>query len=227
LEIFGPKIVMLAQGTAAGLACAAATVEISSDEGSTGAICPDACARLRDALYHWAMETFSGLRDKALGLGASRVLPLLTRELFGAAATLVHSDGAEQPAAATVAVPVEASPKQLMEDVLAGCAGGTHLSLMQIMLEIALRGGDGDALSPERVGRWLSSHPKVDAHRPVERRRLYGQISRIYPLVVRDEEAGDAIDAFEFCKTRECRGCRYEQVCPVTFPELRRRKQLL
>jgi hypothetical protein len=172
------------------------------------------------------MTAFPCIRDRAEALRAQRVLPLLVGQLFGAGRASSNTDRSseEVPVPAT---PEEPAPGDVMEDVLATCAGRGSVAMIQVMLEIALRGAGGEALSPERVGRWLSSHSRVDHRRPTERRRLYGQISRIYPLIAIDGRSGEAADAFRFCTDQVCGGCRYQQVCPAEFPELRRRKQSL
>ena len=227
LEVFGPRIVVMAQGSAAGLACAVTTIDLSATEAETVAIDLERCDQLRNALNHWSLAASAKLLDRAGCLDGQRVLPMLAQELFGNVATTCPRHKTEEPRLPAVAAPPEPTPTQLMEDVLAACGRAGHVAMIQVMLEIALRGAGGEALSPERVGRWLSSHPKIDQQRAISRRRLHGQISRIYPLIAGNGQPSDASEAFGFCADRPCGGCRYEQVCPVTFPELRRRKQAL
>ena len=226
-DTFGPRIVVAARAIAAGLACSVVSVELpEGGERSAFGVRTDLDG-LRDRLHEWSMAAFTRLQAAAGGLPAERLLPAILQELFGLKASL------SAPAATGVAmaeagdlssVPTAPSPAQLMEDVMTACATVGHLSMAQVMLEIALRGAGDPSLSPERIGRWIASHPRVDAGRPTERRRLHGQISRIYPLVTSAGEGGDPADAFRFCLESTCGECRYDKVCGFVFPEMRRRK---
>ena len=104
------------------------------------------------------------------------------------------------------------------------CAAGGWISMAQVQLEIALTNCADDSLSPERVGRWVAARPEIDSGRAMQRRRLYGQVSRIYPVSAEGVEPRDPTKAFEFCTGSVCRECRYEPICDSTFPGMRSTK---
>lgn len=227
LEVFGPRIVMTNGASFAGLACDVLLAEVGDEIDELESVDVAAAAAFRDDLYHWSMTVFPRMRRAALGAPAARVVALLQNELFGTVVPnsspmeLIH-EGAEvgNPKANTE------RPSETMESVLEACGKG-DVSMIQVMLELALRDARGDEFSPERVGRWLSSHATVDRERPVERRRLFGQISRIYPRAAGGYVSSDPTDAFGFCQGRSCDGCRYLPVCDATWPGLQPRKNSL
>jgi hypothetical protein len=226
LDVFGPRIVLMAEGSAAGLPCTATAVGIGATDVDVPPFDRFASAALRDDLFHWSMAAFADIGECVPGVPADRVLTVLQEQLFEAEAVTVLMAEPSGIAAATPAERPEPTPADLMEDVIDACIDGCgHVAMTQVMLELASRGASGEVFSPERVGRWLAAHPRIDRDRPVERRRLYGQISRIYPVVTKDGVLGEAVDAFRFCTDRGCGDCPYDPICAATFPELQRRKQ--
>ncbi len=227
LDVFGPRIVIAACAATAGLACNVVAVDLPEDDGGrrVGAVlAPD---DLRDDLSAWSMGSFASLKAMAGALPVHRLLPVIMQDLYGDEELVPFVIAAgRDPAAGDdfVGKDTGPSPARMMEDVMAACGGGDHLAMVQVMLEIALRGGGGPSLSPEHVGRWLASHPRIDTERPTDRRRLHGQISRIYPLGAAAGQDVDPTSAFRFCLDRACGGCRYEGVCGSVFPEMKRRK---
>ena len=226
LDVFGPKILLAERGVVSGVAVPVVTVDLPADAGAPSfALGAEQAAELRDALYMWSMRNAADRAGRAGLLTADDVLPAIYRELYGADAIkrAAEREGVGQALDATAVVQLHQSPAEVMAAIVDACGGG-YLAMVQVMLEIALRGGDDASLSPERVGRWLAAHPAVDAGRPTERRRLHGQISRIYPLVTPHPGDADPATAFDFCLGRTCGECRYDSVCGSTFPDLRRRK---
>jgi len=167
------------------------------------------------------------------GLGAAAreaIDALIGRCPPPAASDVVRSDGiaimADHDARP---VQSEVGDGRLMEEALAACMPeeGGCLSLLQLMFEVALRGGVGADYSPERVGRWLVTSGLLEPEAPVTRRRLYGQISRLYELR-REGASGDAAPSgnpFAFCVETSCDGCRYARVCPSIAPGMSSRKR--
>lgn len=225
LDVFGPKIAIMDRGSVAGLACASITVDLplGGSEPCYARLDRDG-DEARAALYQWSMGASARLHAIAGCLSPERILPTIARELFGEAGMATRP---ASPGVALQASPIEeasSSPPEVMQDVMSRCGSGGYLALVEVMLEIALRDGDQSSLSPERVGRWIASHTSVDTDRPTERRRLFGQISRIYPLTTSNPRSADPAAAFAFCVRRTCGECRYDSICGATFPNLRRRK---
>jgi hypothetical protein len=225
LDVFGPKLVFSSTACASGLGCTVYDVEISGVPEPSAPMPAAVLAGLRDMLNVWAMDAVSRLRDH-LGpqAPASSVLPALLADLFhNRDGDLVTSPPARAPG--PYSSQAKPSPERRMERMLEGCAGRDWLSMVQVMLEIALIAGDDQTYSPERVGRWLAARPEIDGSIATERRRLYGQISRIYPLRI-DQGASraEAASGFDFCLSRVCSDCPYQNVCDATFPGMRKLK---
>lgn len=222
LDVFGPKLVLTAAGTAAGLAVAVETLDLAT----SGAIAADvhppvAVQAARDALYAWAMCFHASGRGVKAPDG---LLEMLAEELHGAEQ---DQPGDGLPTVGLQPVrQAEPTPMDEMDVVLDVVGSGGYAAMIQVMLEIAVRGGDPATFSPERVGRRIATHRRIDAAAPVERRRLLGQISRIYPLADVGRER-DAASAFRFCLDRGCGECRYDKVCESVAPALRKRKRSL
>lgn len=229
LDVFGPKIVIANRFFTLGLAAPAVTIDLP-DRHPTSEIMQDASLHaLRDDLHAWAMSNVGLLGNAEAHLRPDRLLAELKRHFgFDANFSGEQPQIQEQPQAdLPVPVPAECNSTQLMEEVLASCATGSYLAMVQVMLEVALRNSDDPSLSPERIGRWLASHPRIDKDRSCERRRLYGQISRIYSLADSEGSTDAPASAFDFCRKTACFGCRYRTVCGSVFPELKQRKAQL
>lgn len=220
LDVFGPKLVLAAGGSAVGLSGVFETIDMPQQAAGSAAVSPDVAANVRDALHAWAMR----FHVQLTGIPADRILPTIAEALHGCGDAV----SAIEPGAVLLrpVAELERSPADEMEDVFDAVGSIGHVAMIQVMLEIASRGLDPDAFSPERVGRWIAAHPRVDRDAPVERRRLHGQISRIYPLIGATADAdADATSAFAFCLERACEDCRYETVCGGAYPDLHRRKR--
>lgn len=141
------------------------------------------------------------------------------------------------------------SPEDLLREamrqcVLRGCRDG--VSLMQLQLEIAalLDPGDEDdpdmmrLRDPQFIGMQLRSLGLHHSDRPQERRRLWGQEMRIYPIdpdfvaavVESERQAGGTTappqDAFAFCMAPQgnvhpaCGDCPYAAACTERYTKV-------
>lgn len=227
LDVFGPKLVISGTVSANGLGCTVYDVDLGSGLGApTSPISSAVSAEVRDMLHIWSMDAFARLRA-SLGAqaSASAVLPAILDDLFGARDGRADASGVAQPTTKSHRSGYDVAPARRMQDILGRCVGGDWLSMVQVMLEIALVGGDDASYSPERVGRWLAARPEIDSTLGTERRRLHGQISRIYPLISPSGSGrADASSAFNFCLGRVCGDCPYEPVCETNFPGMRKVK---
>lgn len=223
LDVFGPKIVISANEIAAGLACSAEIVQMPQGV-SSATISKSHNDSVRDALHVWSMRSFKALQSACVDKHAGEMMRIVAQELFGSVPMPPLDTATTSQAPTPAPQPRQRAPNEVMDDVMAACGSNGYLSMVQVMLEIALRGANGPHLSPERVGRWVTTHASIDASRLIERRRLYGQISRIYPLESCSHERRDITAAFEFCTNRVCGECRYDSVCATTFPGMQDRK---
>ena len=103
------------------------------------------------------------------------------------------------------------------------------VAMPHLLLEMAsLARGPFEAPSAETVGRTLLAVGARTADGRIERRRLHGEVTRIYRLDTRFQSppgtAAAAYDPFGFCQG-PCTACRYEGVCPDVVPSLRRSKR--
>lgn len=219
LDVFGPKLVLAAGGSAAGLSGVFETVDMPTEAVEGPVVATGLVEDVRDALHAWAMTFHVRLR----GVPADRILPTIAEALHGSGIAPPAMSAPDEP---RPAAEPEVSPADEMEDAFGAVGSAGHVALIQVMLEIAARRRDPDTFSPERVGRWIAAHSRVDRDAPVERRRLHGQISRIYRLTGAADDA-EATSAFAFCLERVCGDCRYGTVCGTVYPDLHRRKRAI
>ncbi len=110
--------------------------------------------------------------------------------------------------------------ERLMTEAFEACAGAGDLSLSmtQLMMEVAVRGGDPAEFTPERVGRWLAASGFLAPGASATRRRLHGHISRLYELDRQSDQEAASMDPFAFCVSSRCTDCRYAGVCEAVAP---------
>lgn len=238
LRIFGPRAVIAKTAPSDGLGCALEIVGLDALGALKRKPALDAAiSELRDCLYAWSMSTIGEVTRRVQGLAGTDVLAMIL-ELVGA--DLDRQQSPDIPAARETAV-VETSPvarataapaRVNPADTLAAAfatttRGRDTLSMIELMLELAVLEADPEECNPERVGRWLAAHEKVDHSVPVTRRRLHGQISRLYSLLPERAALGTGPESktvFSFCQGKACGGCRYEAVCDRICPGMRDRK---
>ncbi|USI73939.1 hypothetical protein [Sphingomonas morindae] len=216
LDIYGPKAVIGARIAGSGLGCRVEEVELS--DATPCDFLPSEAGALRDDLYLWSMNLMEELGGGWRKAGVPDALAFAEEQMFAEAESPIL------PAPQERSDPLRPSPEEVMRKVLVACGNGGHLAMVQVLLEVALHGGDPEALTPERVGRWLAIQPEVDAG-AMTRRRLHGQISRIYKLNSGDTPVSDdPAAAFAFCVEKPCAECRYSEVCGAIFPGMHARK---
>jgi hypothetical protein len=177
------------------------------------------CNALVDRLYRWSMKAICDVPNWSIGDGKA------VGAILGLNGTI-----APHEAPSIVDPPrVEAGGEEIMEAAFKACtaSGQGFISITQLMLEAALRGGAGPDFSPERVGRWLAGSGKLRVGAAPVRRRLHGHIVRLYELEGVDTEGlGQSSDPFAFCASKACDECQYHTVCSAVVPGLRDRKSV-
>lgn len=176
---------------------------------------PDLLCRLIDDLYVWSMEAVGALTGvrTASGRDALRAIADL------AGVKLAYLDG--------VGAPPEASLDAILRSSVDACLAttGHQVSLTHITLEAALLGALGDACSPERIGRWLASSGLLVEGARIDRRRLFGHITRIYEFRRALPTVAGSDDPFAFCTSNRCETCRYAEPCAALFPDMQARRR--
>lgn len=217
LQVFGPRMVLSSMpGGALGLAGVMVMVDPIA---STMAI-PSAwnAQDLVDRLYSWSMDVAEAVGDDE-DVSADLVAMLAPWSSLGPSQSVAADCADVHEVGGLLGGGNAVDPVALMGTAFDRCSSGrTDLTLAELALEAALDGGVGDAFSAERIGRWLSRRPQIDPSRPVVRRRLYGEIMRIYPLRNGGESKGD--EPFGFCGS-PCATCRFDRVCGEVMPALR------
>lgn len=207
----------------------------------TAAMPPDAglpddlldVAEVRDELHTWAMceaagvaEAYRPFRSEARSRRDEIAAPLR------AIAALSDDDAFAVRLEQALAAEVEISAEPL--GALAGRAlrtlveeGAVEVAMPHLLLEMAVAArGPLQLPSSETLGRTLLAIGARGKDDPVDRRRLHGDVTRIYRLaegfVARFErKPASAGGAFAFCKRGACPTCRYDGVCETVTPNLR------
>lgn len=194
-------------------------------------------ADVRDELHTWAMcqaaavaEVYRPLRSVAVSRRDEIAAPLR------AVAALSDDDAFAARLELALAAEVELSSEPI--DALAGRAlrtlvaeGMVEVAMPHLLLEMAVEArGPVNLPSAETLGRTLLSIGARGKDDPVDRRRLHGEVTRIYRLageyVARVENrATMAVGAFAFCTRGPCSSCRYDGVCDTVTPGLRAAKR--
>jgi len=222
LRTFGPRVVVRERPAPVALLPDEACVQIGSpvDRGRAPAG-DEQIQDVVDGLYVWSMHRIEAFarREASAPFDARSPLDVILQD----AGIPVETIAAGEAAVSECIYDAE----QLMREAVLFCMrdSGSDLSITRVALEAALRGGQGEEFSPERVGRWIFKSGVTDPTAPLTRRRLYGHICRIYRLGTPDSYVGAAdVDPLAFCASRECGECRYLPVCPSVVPGLIQRK---
>lgn len=215
LHTFGPRLIFRSRSAPVPLTPDEIIIQIEEDDGNCVRGKPEPLDGLRDDLYRWSMEIAQSLADQPSPSGD---LFAWIRQLSGVEPTMI---------AAPVKPEVIGTLDEILSSALEECraSSGLVISSAQLSFAASLRGLQPDQYSPERLGRWLSATGQLDEFQPVTRRRLFGQIVRIYNLRQRPGETPSAKSPFAFCDTRACIGCRYAAPCAQIAPELRKKKR--
>lgn len=238
IDYFAPKVVTNIAGADAVLL--SRMLAVRSGRIPAGAVLPPPVAdvaSLRDELHTWAMcevgaviAAYAPLRAAAGDRGAEIAAPLRAVAAMIAdpvlAARLEKALAADAPVAAE---PLETVLSRALRE-LVETEGVIEVAMPRLQLEVTLRaGGHHPVPSAETLGRLLLSIGARGADDRADRRRLHGEVVRIYRLASRfvetlDRPAEPAADAFAFC-AGACSLCRYDAVCDATVPQLRRAKE--
>lgn len=230
LRIFGPRVVVSALPPPQAI-IASSLVLRTCEDGIAGSGDLAMVSRLRDDLYTWSMSEIGAVRSAAStehfhSLGALICIAGLAFDYL----LLARLEGLTDQAHGSAQQVEMESPDDTFDRALANCIGrsaGCFISLTQFQLELALLGVEAADASPERLGRWLASSPLVESGAGVARRRLYGQITRIYRLrnfVGVDGKTDDPTEGLDFCARRPCEACALDSVCVATIPGLKSEK---
>lgn len=191
---------------------------------------------LRDELHTWAMceaasvaDAYAPLREAARDRRAEIAAPLraiaTVAGLPDLARRLEEALAAEPEAVAeTLEVVLGRALRRIVGD-----EGATELAMPRVLLEIgSMSDGRVRLPSAESLGRLLIAIGAREADGEVARRRLHGEVVRVYRFSERFMESVGrpptaAPDAFAFC-SGPCGRCPYDAVCETVVPGLRRAK---
>ena len=209
LRLFGPRVVCVARPLALDWPD---LVSVAISPGSAADPRIRVTQELLDRLHVWSMQEVGRFVEAASHLGD------------GIAALGILAPGSSRVSASIEHEPDvgSSSPADLLEKAFNAvrATAGRKISIVELTLEAALAGGEGDAFTPERIGRWLAGSGAVDLAAGVERRRLFGHITRLYLLAGSSRAAQGPADPLDFCRRQRCGECRFEAPCGRLFPEL-------
>ncbi|WP_156348845.1 DUF3631 domain-containing protein [Sphingomonas sp. Leaf230] len=187
---------------------------------------------LRDELHVWAMCEIERVHLSYLPIAASS----MTRRDEIAAPLRAVADVAggdwreklERVLSAEVSIAIEPIGTVLSKALrqLISEFGVTEVAMPHLALEMMLVArGSIELPAAETLGRLLLTSGARERHDVVERRRLYGEVTRIYRISANYLSAvGQPVisssDPFTFC-TGPCSACRYDAVCDTAVPWLR------
>lgn len=193
-------------------------------------------AALRDELHVWAMceathvaKAHAVHRDAARDRRAEIAAPLRALADLAGGGTL--AERLEEALAAepdAVAEPVEELLGRALRRLVAE-EGAVEVAMPRLALEMAvLARGPFELPSAEALGRLLLRVGARTADGRVDRRRLHGQVVRVYGLADRwlaavGRPAVPPPEPFAFC-TGPCQACPYDDACDAAAPGLRRAK---
>lgn len=232
LDFFGPKVVSNIGGCDPVLSSRTLQIAMrpvpADAEIDAGLI---DCADLRDELHVWAMcdvglvsEAYRPLAAAARDRRAEIAAPLraLAEVAGGSWAGRLSEALATGP---QVVEPVDAVLSRALRRLVAE-EGVIELAMPRLALEMAAQArGPLEMPSAESLGRMLLALGARDRTGEVERRRLHGEVTRVYRLsdsFLHEVGAGGAADdaPFSFC-SGACSACRYDAVCKDAVPWLK------
>jgi hypothetical protein len=238
LDFFGPKCITNTLGadevlgsrlikiTTAPIPEGSDLAELPGSDGSRASV-------LRDELHCWGMaraaDVAASYRDNRQRRGRREEIEAPLRAIarkIGEGFERRLSTALDRPSFGSLALqPAE----RLRRAVVASGAQGA-VTIQQLQLEMALADFGNDPVSPETIGRLLSSCGYRGAGEAV-RVRLNGTLCRVVDL---DGPAAPAegkpvanIGALDFCRKTTCGACRYSSVCATTLPDLHAGKRQL
>lgn len=238
VDYFAPKVVTNIAGADAVLL--SRMLAVSTGPMPLDAVLPPGVAdvpALRDELHTWAMcaasdvlSAYSPLRDAANDRRSEIAAPL--RAIAEVAGDASLTERLERSLAAEpdlVAEPPEATLSRVLRRMVED-EGVVEIAMPRLMLEMSVSaGGRFTSPSSESLGRLLIAVGAREADGPVDRRRLHGEVVRIYRLSGRylsklSPPDVPPPDAFAFCAA-PCSGCRYDGVCGEVAAGVRRAKE--
>lgn len=192
-------------------------------------------AALRDELHVWAMcraadvvEAYAPLRDAARDRRAEIAAPLrAVATLAGLPEVTVRLEVALAAEPDVAVEPVDVLVRRILRRLVAE-EGVVEIAMPRLQLELAGCSTAGAAPSAETLGRMLVTIGVRDADGRVDRRRLHGEVVRVYRLSDRFVTAvgradGAPPDPFAFCADL-CAACPYDAVCGEVAPSVREAK---
>lgn len=225
LRTFGPRVVCCAREPAL---LWGDTLRVAVKE-ATRLLPASDHADLVDRLYVWAMGAFARLGIGMRGCSGLDCLEVIAPGLGGfAAPTVDAADDVGLASGLGCSAGSGRTPDVIMESALneARRRTGGIVSIVQLTLEAALAGAEGEAFSPERIGRWLVASGALAPGEAVGRRRLFGHITRLYALAGEVPADRQNDDGLGFCARNSCGACRYRDPCARIFPALNAARRL-
>lgn len=217
LRTFGPRLVVRARPSPVQLAEDDIVMRLA-EAGSRPADRERAdLTALRDDLYCWSMEFVAAQAGVKRGV---------IDDPYAWIAGQVGLERADTPVSSAPAA--AGTIDEILLAALEECraATGRAISSAQLSFAAYLRGLKPGDYSPERLGRWLAATGQLVEDDAVTRRRLHGQIVRIYRLKQSGNNEPEAGDPFAFCTGVPCDQCRYAEPCRIIMPGLRQTKAM-
>ena len=228
LDFFGPKCITNTRGVDEVLGSRMVRIATASapvESIVTFGLGPDnrRAQELRDELHCWGMAS----APDVLAAYSERLRRSDRRqEIEAPLRVLGHLVGPEFERHLTLALgknggrSARPGPEQRLALALEACGSLSAVTIQQLQLELALADPSGDPMSPETIGRLLSSagHRKSGS---AVRIRLNGVLCRVVELTAPAGNPSQVLGGgpLEFCREQTCDRCRYRAVCPLTLPE--------
>ncbi|MBW6528539.1 DUF3631 domain-containing protein [Sphingomonas sp. RHCKR7] len=193
-------------------------------------------AALRDEAHVWAMcsapDVEAAYRPLSSAVGSRSdeiAAPLRAMAVLAGGSWAIRLEESLDSAQTIMAEPLDALLERALRRLVAE-GGARALAMPHLRLEMALASPVAPLPSAETLGRMLLGAGARREADTVERRRLHGEVVRIYRLAddyVTERRVADSPaepDPFAFCTGRRCAECPYDPVCDATAPGLRERK---
>lgn len=192
---------------------------------------------LRDEAHAWAMCAVADV-DALYRPLAARVGSRSDEIAAPLRAMAVLAGGSWSARLETSLAAAEPRAAEPMESVLARALrrlvaeeGAFEFAMPHLRLEMASSSPTTVLPSAETLGRMLLAAGARRESDAVERRRLHGEVVRVYRLAPdfvaerRGDASPDERDPFAFCSGPSCASCPYDGICDAAAPGLRERKR--
>lgn len=235
LDFFGPKCITNTLGSDDVLGSRMVTITTAGlpediDAGTLLGADGSRAASLRDELHSWGMARAVDVATQYREAGTSRGRRQEIEAPLRAIALLVGASFSNRLGAA-LGRPVgrsELQPAERLRRAIASCGANGAVTIQQLQLELALTDPEGEPISPETLGRLLSTGG-YRGNGEVTRVRLNGVLCRVVglegPAAPALASSSSKVAPLDFCRAAKCAECRYAAVCFQTLPDLRSGKR--